>query len=292
MSELQHAPLGELLIQHGGMSEEHLQAALAEQQATGRPLGEIVVERGYVPAAMVAQALATQQGGLTKTEYGYATGWAEAIDERDRTIAELRRWAERAQAAIASRDAEIERLGGELAAAGGAEELRAEITRLGGDGDELRARVTSLQSELETGNGALASRDAEIERLGGELAAANARVPALERDLAAARQELERESARLATLAAEAAEAEQLLEGLRAQAAAATARAEEAERVVEARRDPWAQAESHLLFVRRPDGYELVERDGPPPAAGEPVEAGTVQRVAALGGKPCAYVID
>jgi len=28
----------------------------------------------------------------------------------------------------------------------------------------------------------------------------------------------------------------------------------------------------HLLFVSRPTGYELVERDGDPPAAGSAVE--------------------
>jgi hypothetical protein len=40
--------------------------------------------------------------------------WARAVDERDRMIAELRRWAETAQAAIASRDAAIARLQGSL----------------------------------------------------------------------------------------------------------------------------------------------------------------------------------
>lgn len=31
-------------------------------------------------------------------------------------------------------------------------------------------------------------------------------------------------------------------------------------------------ADKHLLFVTKPSGYELVERDGDPPAPGEPVE--------------------
>jgi hypothetical protein len=68
-------PLGVLLVGNGLLTQEQLAAALAEQQQTGRPLGEIVVARGWVSGPLVAQALATQRGGLTKTEYGYATGF-------------------------------------------------------------------------------------------------------------------------------------------------------------------------------------------------------------------------
>jgi len=68
-------PLGVLLVGNGLLSQDQLSAALAEQQQTGRPLGEIVVGHGWVSGPLVAQALATQRGGLTKTEYGYATGF-------------------------------------------------------------------------------------------------------------------------------------------------------------------------------------------------------------------------
>jgi hypothetical protein len=68
-------PLGTLLVGNGLLDQEQLAAALAEQQQTGRPLGEIVVAHGWVSGPLVAQALATQRGGLTKTEYGYATGF-------------------------------------------------------------------------------------------------------------------------------------------------------------------------------------------------------------------------
>src|SRR5919204_5040581 len=71
-------PLGVLLVGNGLLTQEQLSAALAEQQQTGRPLGEIVVARGWVSGPLVAQALATQRGGLTKTEYGYATGFPSA----------------------------------------------------------------------------------------------------------------------------------------------------------------------------------------------------------------------
>jgi hypothetical protein len=51
-------------------------------------------------------------------------GWARAVDERDRMIAELRGWAESAQAAIASRDAAIARLQSSLTERDEAAELR------------------------------------------------------------------------------------------------------------------------------------------------------------------------
>lgn len=69
-------PLGQLLIERGFLGEEQLAAALAQQAQTGAPLGEVLVDLGYVPAALIAQALATQHGGLLKTEYGFATGFA------------------------------------------------------------------------------------------------------------------------------------------------------------------------------------------------------------------------
>src|SRR4051812_28050142 len=67
--------LGEVLVQHGVVTPQQLEVALAEQQESGRPLGEIIVDRGFAPGPMVAQALATQRGGMLKTEYGFATGF-------------------------------------------------------------------------------------------------------------------------------------------------------------------------------------------------------------------------
>lgn len=325
MDGTRQAPIGELLVQHGGMSEDHLRAALDEQRTTGRPLGEIVVARGYVPAAMVAQALATQHGGLTKTEYGYATGWAQAVDERDRALAELRRWAESAQAAISARDAEIARLEGQLASIDNQETARLRevladqaqsVAAANALVDETRARVHVLEAEL----AAAAAFEAEAAAASMRAADAAERVQALEAELAAGASEdaeslaaanarADEAQARVAVLEAQLAAAA----GFDGKAKAASARAEELEaelgdmeRQLErastliqelqaaaaATRDPWAGSGSHLLFVRRPGGYEVVERDGPPPPAGATLDVGTVQRVSALGGKPCAYVID
>jgi hypothetical protein len=55
----------------------------------------------------------------------------------------------------------------------------------------------------------------------------------------------------------------------------------------------------YLLFVSKPSGYELVERDGEPPAPGAEVELeeGVRFTVSKLGpsplpddGRPCAYL--
>jgi hypothetical protein len=55
----------------------------------------------------------------------------------------------------------------------------------------------------------------------------------------------------------------------------------------------------HLLFVGRPTGYRLEERDGEPPAVGAEVDVGegATQRVSKLGPsplptdtRPCAYL--
>jgi hypothetical protein len=57
-------------------------------------------------------------------------------------------------------------------------------------------------------------------------------------------------------------------------------------------------ADKHLLFVTKPSGYELVERDGDPPAPGEAVEVeDTSYTVTKVGPSPlpqderaCAYL--
>jgi hypothetical protein len=56
--------------------------------------------------------------------------------------------------------------------------------------------------------------------------------------------------------------------------------------------------QKHLLFVWKPSGYELLERDGEPPSVGSPIDLGdrTVQVVkvgpSPLPGdrRPCAYL--
>ena len=55
----------------------------------------------------------------------------------------------------------------------------------------------------------------------------------------------------------------------------------------------------HLLFVWKPSGYELVEREGEPPGVGDTIDVdGRAERVSKIGpsplpgdGRPCAYLI-
>ena len=71
--------LGALLVERALLTQEQLEAALADQRTSGRPLGVILIERGFVRATTVAQALATQHGSMQKTEYGFATGFGSSM---------------------------------------------------------------------------------------------------------------------------------------------------------------------------------------------------------------------
>ncbi len=326
-------PLGSLLASRGHITEEQLELALTEQKATGRPLGEIIVTRGFAPAPTVAQALATQHGGLLKTEYGFATGWggqeasqapvpaAEPVaeaprnDEVDKLRASLdehrnaldawkqshtqleERLAQAQQAAppvdgpgLAQAEAERETLQAELAARDSAiEQLQASV-----------ATVEAGRAELER---AVAN---EVERgaaLRAELAAAGASESVraeLEERLAV----LEAEAAERLTAAA--AEFDSARDGLEQQLAAAHERtasleAEVATRdadIAELRTVPsgrWDSAESHLVFFQGAQGYELVERSGPPPSEGSRIGAQIVARISSApipgSALPCAYLV-
>ena len=57
--------LGDLLIQQGLLTDEHLKFALDEQKRSGRKLGRIIVERAFATEMAIAQALARQ----LRTEY-------------------------------------------------------------------------------------------------------------------------------------------------------------------------------------------------------------------------------
>jgi hypothetical protein len=59
-----------------------------------------------------------------------------------------------------------------------------------------------------------------------------------------------------------------------------------------------AQDRRYLLFVSRPSGYELAEREGEPPAPGTEIEEGEARFFVAKVGasplpgdeRPCAYL--
>ena len=61
-----------------------------------------------------------------------------------------------------------------------------------------------------------------------------------------------------------------------------------------------ATGAGHLLFLWKPSGYELLERDGEPPAPGTPLEEGDARLVVTKIGasplpgdtRPCAYLTE
>ena len=301
-------PLGSLLASRGHITQEQLDIALTEQKATGRPLGEIIVARGFAPGPTVAQALATQHGGLLKTEYGFATGWqaangapptsAPAPPAHDETASLRASLAEHQKALEAWKQSHAQ-LEERLAQAGQQEapaaddsrvaELEAERDALRAERDGFKAerdafkvelaesrkpapaendpRLAQLLADKETALAELAKREESIDKLKTDLASRESDRTELERSLASVRAELEE---------------------LR------NAPAPEPEPTPEPA-GRWDAAESHLVFFQGAEGYELVERSGPPPSEGSIVDSRLVARIASApwpgSALPCAYLV-
>jgi len=248
-------PLGEVLLERGIVSREQLATALEQQRTTGQPLGEIIVGFGFAPGPIVAQALATQHGGLIKTEYGFATGWSTEdgrapvavpaptdpsfeLAKRDRTIAELRDWAQQAQTAIASRDEAIARLQAEVAdlrtkpepAADDAahqealEALELELKARREEADAVRAKLEAESTRHASTQAELEARDEVLAALRAELAAASAHPITLREEHAAEITRLQGELAEAAALReTELIARDEALAALQAELAAASA---------------------------------------------------------------------
>jgi prefoldin subunit 5 len=312
-------PLGSLLASRGHITQEQLDIALTEQKATGRPLGEIIVARGFAPGPTVAQALATQHGGLLKTEYGFATGWsgqesngapvtAPPPPSHDETASLRASLAEHQKALEAWKQSHAkleERLAQtaqqEAPAASTADdslvtELEAERDALKAERDGFKAerdafkvelaesrkpaptdndpRLAQLIADRESTQAELAKRDESIEQLKADLANVESGRKELERSLA-------KEVERGASVQVE-------LEELQ------NAPAPEPEPAPEPA-GRWDAAESHLVFFQGAEGYELVERSGPPPSEGSTVDSRLVARIASApfpgSALPCAYLV-
>ncbi len=57
-------PVGTILVENGSITQDQLDAALAEQRRTGRKLGEILTTSGAITWLMLAQAIAEQATDL------------------------------------------------------------------------------------------------------------------------------------------------------------------------------------------------------------------------------------
>jgi type IV pilus assembly protein PilB len=57
---MRRRPIGQILVEKGEISEVDLEAALAEQERSGRRLGEILIEQGRTSWLALARAIAEQ----------------------------------------------------------------------------------------------------------------------------------------------------------------------------------------------------------------------------------------
>jgi hypothetical protein len=316
-------PLGSLLASRGHITEEQLEVALTEQKVTGRPLGEIIVARGFAAAPTVAQALATQHGGLLKTEYGFATGWSgeetsgagvPALEPpRHDETATLRASLEEHQKALEAwkqSHAQLEeRLAQTQQPAPAEDDPR--LAELEAERDALKAELAEAhQPAPPVDDPRLAELEAERDALKAELAEAQKPAPPVSdprlTQLVADRESMQAEltardtsiadlKASRAKVEAGRAELEQALAREVERGAALRAELQAAPAPAPAPAGRWDAAESHLVFFQGPDGYELVERSGPPPSEGSSIGEQIVARIASApipgSALPCAYLV-
>lgn len=65
---MRRRPIGQILVEKKEISEVELQAALAEQERTGKRLGEILIESGQTSWLALARALAEQVLDIEEAE--------------------------------------------------------------------------------------------------------------------------------------------------------------------------------------------------------------------------------
>ncbi|MGZ8702715.1 MAG: hypothetical protein ACXWZY_10565 [Gaiellaceae bacterium] len=290
-------PLGRLLVEQGLLTDEELERALAQQQITGKRLGETIVECGFVSRPDLSNALASQYGIELTTETGFGTGLRAQIQQRHESdrgrvvpigparppepaaetdaqptdddspapaeaalLAQLEeQWAklaaaeeqlaerEAALAAVATERDEIERRFEELTRLGqladdGRAEREHEVTALSADRDRRRAQAVRFVRRVRERDQAADNMRAAIERLTSDVRGCDAEIERL-------RNENTHRRAQAARLVGQVRE-------LRREPAA----------------DPVVLPSSHLVFLQLSSGYELVEREGPPPALHSAVE--------------------
>jgi chromosome segregation ATPase len=179
------------------------------------------------------------------------------------------------EADLAARDEALAALRTELAAAS------AQPTTPPRELDEHVAEISRLQTALSDMTEKAALREAEAARAHESQATAEHELAAARRTAGELERRLENAGSRADTLARRITEQEQELEALRTPPVAEPNR--------------WASAPLHYVLRRGGGAYELVERDGPPPAVGDLVDGLRVARVAADGpgfDVPCAYLAD
>ena len=252
-------PLGELLLSKNLIARTELDQALSEQEETGKLLGAILVDRGYISGPALAIALAEQYGVELDQQQGFGTGlWAEierrhrserGIEESDEpkveaTVLKLEP-PQPSLEAVPDPEPQLERLEDEN------RRLQDEIERLHAEFTQLRVIEPEPDPQLELLEEENRRLGDEIERLHTEFT----QTPAMEPEPDPQLERLEEENRRL----------QDEIELLHAEFTKL--------RVTEDS-DPEPEPElpsAHLLFVPTPAKYLLVERQGPPPGAGDEI---------------------
>jgi chromosome segregation ATPase len=159
--------------------------------------------------------------------------------------------------------------------------VRAELEAKLAQADEQLQAAEAVRAELE-------QRVAEATERAGDLGRQAEEAEALRRSALASEQAIGELERKVADAAQELAERNAQLDQVNAEL-------EELRNAPSIPVGPWADAQKHLLFFQGPDGYELVERDGPPPAEGASVEGHVVTRISRspMPGTdlPCAYLV-
>ena len=244
------------------------------------------LERRLGEVEATASARMTELGTTATAAEREKAALERARDEAALRIAELEQRVAELEAAAAADDghltaatARVAEL--ESALAAGENELDTALA----SGREEAARIQMEKAALQEAHDAVASRNADLEGRLKELDAAKARATQLER-------QLEEAATQITNLEAERNDA------------GAAAQLPGQEQHGRHHPDNHAKDPSHLLFVAGPEGYRLVELDGPPPMPGStlelPEDDGTSSRlvVSKVGPAPlpsvrlaCAYLV-
>jgi chromosome segregation ATPase len=78
--------IGEILLEHGYVTEEQLAQAVQWQEQTGKPLGQVLVEAGTITRLELASALAEQWSGAEMPAATKSTGGPNATESTPRLV--------------------------------------------------------------------------------------------------------------------------------------------------------------------------------------------------------------
>ncbi len=260
------------LAQLRGELEQRLAAESQRAQSLERELASAKEAAPASGGELEQQRIATLEAEVAARDAAIqdfketGEGWKTALAERDDAIRGL----------VAARDEALAQVEAAKAESGDAAETEVELHVAKADHEAKIAELVAARDEVLM----------QLRATKAELASREVKLPEIVAARDAAEAELEQAKASLAGRDTAIAHLIAKHEAVLAEAAASPA-------------DPWASAERHLLFFQGAEGYELVERAGPPPAAGDRVEvpggACFVARIAASPAPgprlPCAYLI-